>query len=55
MENAIEEQIIQPVMVEEAHIQAHPLEAPQQAPSETAAADSDQTPPAEESEENTTE
>jgi hypothetical protein len=41
--------------VEEAHIQAHPLEAPQQAPSETTTADSAQTPPAEENDENTTE
>ncbi len=55
MEPAIEA-IAEP-MVEEAHIPAHPLEAPQQAHSEvvTAEADSDQTPPAEESEENTTE
>jgi len=54
----IEEQINQPVIVEEAHIQAHPLEAPQQAPSEEiieADTATDQTPQTDESEEDTTE
>ena len=57
LEKVLEEPAIEPVsLVEEAHIPAHPLEAPQQAHSElTTEADSDQTPQAEESEENTTE
>jgi len=57
LEKVLEEPAIEPVsLVEEAHIPAHPLEAPQQAHSElTAEADSDQTHQAEESEENTTE
>jgi len=42
--------------VEEDNVPAHPIEAPQQAPSELKAEtdSSDQTPPAEESDENTT-
>ena len=54
MEQALDEQLIQPVVVEEAHITTHPLEAPQAAPSEVEAADNDQTPQAEESDESTT-
>jgi len=58
MDQTIEEQINQPVIVEEAHIQAHPLEAPQQAPSEEildADTATDQTPQTDENEEDTTE
>jgi hypothetical protein len=57
LEKVLEEPAIEPVsLVEEVHIPAHPLEAPQQAHSELIAqADQDQTPPAEENEENTTE
>jgi polyhydroxyalkanoate synthesis regulator phasin len=58
MEPAIEEPIIQSVIVEEAHIPAHPLEAPQQAHSDEMVAmetDTDQTTPTDESDENTTE
>ncbi len=60
LEKVLEEQIVEPVscdVVEEVHIPAHPLEAPQQAHLElTAETDnSDQTTQAEESEENTTE
>jgi hypothetical protein len=51
MEQAIDEQLIQPVTVEE-HITAHPLEAPQVAHSEVDTAD--QTHHTEESDENTT-
>ena len=57
MEPAIEEPIIQSVIVEEAHIPAHPLEAPQQAHSDEMVAmetDTDQTTPTDESDENTT-
>jgi hypothetical protein len=52
MEQALVEQLIQPVVVEEAHITAHPLEAPPAAPSEVETAD--QTPQADESDESTT-
>ena len=58
MEQTIEEQVNQPVIVEEAHIQTHPLEAPQQAPSEEildADTATDQTPQTDENEEDTTE
>ena len=55
MEQAIEEQLFQPVGVEEAHITAHPLEAPPAAHSEADTdADRDQTHQADENEENTT-
>ena len=57
MEPAIEEPIIQSVIVEEAHIPAHPLEAPQQAHSDDMVAmetDTDQTTPTDENDENTT-
>lgn len=50
------ELLSEPIMVEEAHVPAHPSEAPQQAPSEvTTETDSDQDIQTEENEENTTE
>ena len=58
LEKVLEEPTIEPIsLVEEAHIPAHPLEAPQQAHSGqiTEADNSDQTPQAEENDENTTE
>jgi hypothetical protein len=53
MEQVVDSRLIQPVVVEEAHITAHPLEAPQAAHSEADTADNDQTVPTEESDENT--
>ena len=60
LEKVLDEQIVEPdngVVVEEVHIPAHPLEAPQQAHLElaTEADNNDQTTQAEENDENTTE
>jgi hypothetical protein len=50
------ESVIEPAIVEEAHVPAHPLEAPPQAPSEEIAeTDTDQAHQTEEDDENTTE
>ena len=57
MEPAIEEPIIQSVIVEEVHVPAHPLEAPQQAHSDEMVdmeTDTVQTTPTDENDENTT-
>lgn len=56
IEPTSEEHVIEPVILGEANIQAHPLEAPHQAPTEDITeADADQTSPEEENEEDTTE
>lgn len=56
IEPTSEEHVIEPVILGEANIQAHPLEAPHQAPTEDMTeADADQTSPEEENEEDTTE
>jgi len=56
IETTSEEHVIEPVILGEANIQAHPLEAPHQAPTEDITeADADQTSQEEESEEDTTE
>jgi len=60
IEPTSEEHVIEPVILGEANIQAHPLEAPHQAPTEIALeqmdeAQSNDTSPADENDENTTE
>ena len=55
MDPVVEENVYQPVIVEEDHITAHPSEAPHEAPSEVEAENTaDQTTPTEENDENTT-